>query len=39
MPDLRLSLTICRGTPPMDARALTCTAIQSGKVWLHVASA
>ena len=39
MPDLRLSLTICRGAPPMNASMLTCTAIQSGSDCVQLASA
>ena len=39
IPARRLSLTICRGTPPMDASMLTCAAIQSGSDCVQVACA
>jgi hypothetical protein len=39
IPALRLSLTVCRATPPKYAKARTCAAIQSGSFWLHTASA
>ena len=35
MPAFRLSLTVCRAAPPKKAKARTCEAIQSGKLWLH----
>ena len=38
-PALRLSLTVCRATPPKYAKARTCAVIQSGSFWLHTASA
>ena len=38
-PDLRLSDTICAGTPPNQASARPCDPIQSGSVCVHVASA
>ena len=38
-PDPGVVGTSCAGTPPMKASALTCAPIQSGKVWVRVASA
>ena len=37
IPALRLSLTVCRATPPKYAKARTCAAIQSGSFWLRTA--
>jgi hypothetical protein len=39
IPERRLSHTICRGTPPKNASALTWALIQSGSDWLQTASA
>jgi hypothetical protein len=36
---LGLSGTSCAGTPPMKASARTCEPIQSGSVWVRLASA
>ena len=38
-PERRLSGTTISGQPPKNSKARTCDAVQSARVWVHVASA
>jgi hypothetical protein len=39
IPALRLSLTVWRVAPPRKAKVRTCEPIQSGRLWVKLASA
>ena len=39
MPERRVSESLIVGTPPRKANVRTCEPVQSGSVWIEVASA